>query len=176
MRQFDLDGCLDGAYSHYPEAVRKPLIGLTGNFADGEARLVERYYKSVAETGGVPVIVPPLADKDVIINTLDTLDGLILTGGGDVNPLWVGEEPSPRLRSINRERDKAELLTVRLAYNRQIPMLGICRGIQVLVAALGGGIEQDMTEGAAAGRIAAFRSAAVARYGCTVQRSVFTCW
>ena len=155
MRQFDLDGCLDGAYSHYPEAVRKPLIGLTGNFADGEARLAERYYKSVAEAGGVPVIVPPLADKDVIINTLDTLDGLILTGGGDVNPLWVGEEPSPRLRSINRERDKAELLTVRLAYNRQIPMLGICRGIQVLVAALGGGIEQDMTEGAAAGRIAA---------------------
>ena len=64
MRQFDLDGCLDGAYSHYPEAVRKPLIGLTGNFADGEARLVERYYKSVAEAGGVPVIVPPLADKD----------------------------------------------------------------------------------------------------------------
>ena len=137
MKPFDLDGCLDEVYSRYPEAERKPLIGLTGNFADGEARLAERYYKSVAEAGGVPVVIPPLADKDVIVNTLDSLDGLVLTGGGDVNPLWVGEEPSPRLHSINRERDKAELMTVRLAYNRQIPMLGICRGIQVLAAALG---------------------------------------
>lgn len=147
MEPFDIKGRLDDVYSCFPEAEAKPLIGLTGNFADGEARLVDRYYKSVAQAGGIPVIIPPLADKDVIINTLDILDGLILTGGGDVNPLWVGEEPSPRLHSINRERDEAELLTVSLAYNRQIPMLGICRGIQVLVAALGGEIEQDIEEG-----------------------------
>ena len=147
MEPFDIKGRLDDVYSRFPEAEAKPLIGLTGNFADGEARLADRYYKSVAQAGGIPVIIPPLADKDAIINTLDILDGLILTGGGDVNPLWVGEEPSPRLHSINRERDEAELLTVSLAYNRQIPMLGICRGIQVLVAALGGEIEQDIEEG-----------------------------
>ena len=153
MKPFDLNGCLNDVYSRYPEAGRKPVIGLTGNFAEGETRLVERYYKGIAEAGGVPVVIPPLADKDVIINTLDSLDGLMLTGGGDINPLWAGEEPSPRLHSINRERDEAELLAVRLAYNRQIPMLGICRGIQVLVTALGGEVEQDIAEGMQAGRL-----------------------
>lgn len=153
MKPFDLNGCLNDVYSRYPEAGRKPVIGLTGNFAEGETRLVERYYKGIAEAGGVPVVIPPLADRDVIINTLDSLDGLMLTGGGDINPLWAGEEPSPRLHSINRERDEAELLAVRLAYNRQIPMLGICRGIQVLVTALDGEVEQDIAEGMQAGRL-----------------------
>lgn len=153
MKPFNLNGCLNDVYSRYPEAGRKPVIGLTGNFAEGETRLVERYYKGIAEAGGVPVVIPPLADKDVIINTLDSLDGLMLTGGGDINPLWAGEEPSPRLHSINRERDEAELLAVRLAYNRQIPMLGICRGIQVLVTALDGEVEQDIAEGMQAGRL-----------------------
>ena len=155
MKQFDLESCLDDVYSRFPEAEDKPVIGITGNFADGEARLGERYYKVVAAAGGVPVIIPPLADKDAIINTLDGIDGLLLSGGGDVNPLWAGEEPSPGLHGINSERDKAELMTVRLAYNRQMPILGICRGIQVLVTALGGQVEQDIAEGIAAGRIGA---------------------
>ena len=155
MRQFDLKGCLDEVYSRFPEAERKPVIGVTGNFADGEARLADRYYKSVVEAGGVPVIVPPVADVDVIVNTLDRVDGLLLTGGGDVNPLWAGEEPSPRLHGINRERDKAELMTVCLAFNRQLPILGICRGIQVMATALGGEVEQDIAEGLSAGRLAA---------------------
>ena len=154
MVQFDLDGSLESVYSHFPEAEDKPLIGLTGNFVDGETRLADRYYKSVAEAGGVPVVIPPLADKDAIINTLDRIDGLVLTGGGDVNPLWTGEEPSPRLHSVNRERDKAELMTVRLACNRQLPVLGICRGMQVLAAALGGEVEQDIDEGFFSGRLA----------------------
>ena len=137
MRPFDLEGCLD----------------VTGNFADGETRLADRYYRSVVAAGGVPVIIPPLADKESVINTLDRIDGLLLTGGGDVNPLWVGEEPSPSLHSVNRERDKAELTTVCLAFNRQLPILGICRGIQVLAAALGGEVEQDIAEGFATGRL-----------------------
>lgn len=155
MKSFDLNGRLEGVYSRFPEAEDRPVIGLTGNFADGEARLAAPYYKSVVEAGGVPVIIPPVADADVIINTLGRIDGLLLTGGGDVNPLWAGEEPSPRLHGINRERDGAELMTVRLAYNRQIPVLGICRGIQVLVTALGGEVEQDIAEGLEAGRIGA---------------------
>lgn len=146
MKSFDLQSCLDDIYSRYPEATRQPVIGLTGNFADGDARLCEQYYMSVVRAGGTPVIIPPVADKDVIINTLDKVDGLVLTGGGDINPLWAGEEPSPRLHGINRTRDKAELLTVRLAYNRQIPMLGICRGIQTLVTALDGEVDQDIAE------------------------------
>lgn len=155
MKSFDIQGCLDDIYSRYPEAESRPLIGLTGNFADGDARLCERYYTSMAEAGGIPVIIPPVADKDVIINTLDSIDGLVLTGGGDINPLWAGEEPSPRLHGINAVRDMAELLTVRLAYNRQIPILGICRGIQTLVTALGGEVDQDIAEAMQTRRTAA---------------------
>lgn len=150
MKSFDIQSCLDDIYARYPEATRQPVIGLTGNFADGDARLCEQYYMSVVRAGGTPVIIPPVADKDVIINTLDKIDGLVLTGGGDINPLWAGEEPSPRLHGINHMRDKAELLTVRLAYNRQIPMLGICRGIQTLVTALDGEVDQDIAESFAA--------------------------
>ncbi len=146
MKPFDLNARLDGIYSHFPEAEKQPVIGLTGNFADGDTRLCERYYDAVAKAGGTPVIIPPIADKDIIINTLEGIDGLVLTGGGDFNPLWAGEEPSPRLHSINGKRDEAELLTVRLAYNRQIPMLGICRGIQTLATALGGEVDQDIDE------------------------------
>lgn len=146
MKSFDIQSSLDDIYARYPEATRQPVIGLTGNFADGDARLCEQYYMSVVRAGGTPVIIPPVADKDVIINTLDKIDGLVLTGGGDINPLWAGEEPSPRLHGINHMRDKAELLTVRLAYNRQIPMLGICRGIQTLVTALDGEVDQDIAE------------------------------
>lgn len=146
MDEFDLKASLTGIYSRYPEAQRRPVIALTGNYADGEERLMDKYYKAVAEAGGTPVIMPPLADKDVIINTLNAVDGLLLTGGGDINPLWAGQEPSPGLHAINSERDKAELLTVSLACNRQIPILGICRGIQVLATALGGKVCQDIAE------------------------------
>jgi microsomal dipeptidase-like Zn-dependent dipeptidase/anthranilate/para-aminobenzoate synthase component II len=78
------------------------------------------------------------------MNTLDHLDGLILSGGGDINPLWAGEEPLPGLHGINSERDLPELLITRLAYNRQLPILGICRGIQTLAVALGGKVCQDI--------------------------------
>ena len=161
MKSFDIQSSLDDIYARYPEATRQPVIGLTGNFADGDARLCEQYYMSVVRAGGTPVIIPPVADKDVIINTLDKIDGLVLTGGGDINPLWAGEEPSPRLHGINHMRDKAELLTVRLAYNRQIPMLGICRGIQTLVTALDGEVDQDIAESFAAAH-GAGRTAAAA--------------
>lgn len=161
MKSFDIQSSLDDIYARYPEASRQPVIGLTGNFADSDARLCEQYYMSVVRAGGTPVIIPPVADKDVIINTLDKIDGLVLTGGGDINPLWAGEEPSPRLHGINHMRDKAELLTVRLAYNRQIPMLGICRGIQTLVTALDGEVDQDIAESFAAAH-GAGRAAAAA--------------
>ena len=144
METFDLDSHLKGVYSVFPEAQHQPIIGISANYEGVDATLRDRYYKQVIAAGGTPVIIPPVADTDVIINTLQHLDGLILSGGGDHNPLWMGEEPSPRLHNINRERDLAEFLLVRLAYNRQIPMLGICRGIQTLAIALGGKVEQDI--------------------------------
>ena len=143
--QFDLQAQLDGVYARFPEASPMPVIGITGNYEDLTCKLGQGYYKSVVEAGGVPVIIPPVADKHVIINTLERIDGLILSGGGDYNPLWAGEEPSPLLHGINKERDNAELLIAQLAYNRQIPMLGICRGIQTLAMALGGKVKQDIS-------------------------------
>ena len=146
MSRFDLQSHLDDVYSHYPEADKRPVIGITGNYEDLTCKLGRGYYQSVVEAGGVPVVIPPVADKHVIINTLEHIDALILSGGGDINPLWAGEEPSPKLHGINQERDLPELLIARLAYNRQIPMLGICRGIQTLATAFGGKVSQDISD------------------------------
>ena len=143
---FDLQQHLDAVYARFPEADRQPVIGITGNYDDLTCKLGQGYYKSVVAAGGVPVIIPPVADTDTIVNTLSHIDGLILSGGGDFNPLWTGEEPSTKLGGINKERDLPELLITRLAYNRQIPMLGICRGIQTLAIALGGEVAQDISD------------------------------
>ena len=143
---FDLRAQLEAVYARFPEASPMHVIGITGNYEDLTCKLGRGYYQSVVEAGGVPVIIPPVADKHVILNTLDRIDGLILSGGGDYNPLWAGEEPSPLLHGINQERDNAELLIAQLAYNRQIPMLGICRGIQTLAMALGGKVKQDISD------------------------------
>ena len=91
------------------------------------------------------MIIPPVEDANTLVNTLDRIDALILSGGGDINPLFGGDEPSPRLRGINQKRDLPELMITRLAYNRQIPILGICRGIQALAVALGGKVAQDIS-------------------------------
>ena len=144
MNKYDWQSQLASAYATFPEATRKPVIGISGNYDEAACKLGEDYYKSVLKAGGVPVIIPPLSDTDAIINTLDHVDGLLLSGGADYNPLYAGEEPSPRLGGINAERDLPELLLTQLAYNRQIPMLGICRGIQTLAMALGGHVAQDI--------------------------------
>lgn len=144
MKSFDLNAITKDIYSAYPEAARKPLIGITANYADGDASLRDRYYTQIANAGGVPVIIPPLADKDIIINTLDNIDALLLTGGADHNPLWSGQQPQPGLHNINQARDLPELLATRLACNRQMPILGICRGMQTIAIALGGEVCQDI--------------------------------
>ena len=144
MASFDLNSHLSPIYATFPEAKRKPIIGITANFWEGEATMAKAYYQQVVEAGGTPVLIPPVDDKDVILNTLEGIDGLLLSGGGDLNPLWTGEEPSPQLHRINAVRDLPELLITRLAYNRQIPILGICRGVQTMAVALGGRIDQDI--------------------------------
>lgn len=121
-----------------------PLIGITGNFGDKDCKLAKGYYQSILEAGGSPVIIPPYMNELALSLLLDRLDGIVLSGGADINPLLVGEEPIPQLRGINAERDEAELMLIRMAYDRQIPMLGICRGVQMLAAALGGSVYQDL--------------------------------
>ncbi len=144
MNQYDLQAHLDRFYAQFPEASQRPVIGITANFTDGDATLRDAYYKQVVRAGGTPIIIPPLTDEATIVNTLDHIDGLLLSGGGDFNPLWCGEEPSTKLHNINAERDLPELLITRLAFNRQIPTMAICRGIQTLAMALGGTVVQDI--------------------------------
>lgn len=121
-----------------------PLIGLTGNYNNEACTLAEGYYASILKAGGVPVILPPTDNVELLIATLEQLDGLLLTGGGDINPLYLGQEPIKELQDINPLRDKHEFLLTYLAVNRQIPILGICRGMQLLNAALGGTLYQDI--------------------------------
>lgn len=130
----------------------RPVIGITGNYDNQKCTLAEGYYKSVLRAGGIPVIIPPFRIPNVngkkalqdLEDYLDSLDGILLSGGGDINPLLLGEQPVPQLHSVCPERDEQELLLVRLAYDRQIPMLGICKGIQIITAALGGELYQDI--------------------------------
>ena len=144
MQDYSLDNCLKPIYGRFPEAEKRPVIGITTNYEGMDATLRDKYYEQVVKAGGVPVLIPPVDDADVIINTLDAIDGLILSGGGDINPLWLKEQPSQQLHSINARRDKPELLMARLAYNRCVPIMGICRGMQTLVTALGGHVCQDI--------------------------------
>ncbi len=144
-----MDYCLENylrkAYSGFPGDNGKPVIGLTTNFEGIDVTLRDRYYRQVVASGGVPVLIPPVADADIIKATLDKIDAIILTGAGDLDPRWMGEEPTDKLGNIKPERDLPELLTIRLAANRQMPMLGICRGIQMMAAAFGGHIAQDLS-------------------------------
>ncbi len=134
----------DTFHASFPGYKSVPLIGITGNFGDKGCELAEGYYQSVLRAGCVPVVIPPYADADALGSLLDKLDGLVLSGGADINPLCLGEEPVPALHGINPRRDACEMWLTRMAFDRQIPILGICRGIQVLVAALDGTLWQDI--------------------------------
>ena len=144
MKGFDLNNILTDVHQEFPVAQHRPVIGITGNYQELTCKLGEGYYKQIVAAGGVPMIIPPIADKVVLADTLDRIDALLLSGGADINPLYCGEEPVPGLGGINSERDLPELLITRMAYNRQLPILGICRGIQTLAVALDGKVEQDI--------------------------------
>ena len=141
---FDIATDYDRLHHSLPKQKTAPIIGLTGNFRDGDCTLAEGYYQSVLKAGGIPFIIPPHEDADVLSETLAGLDGILLTGGADINPLFLGEEPIKELHGINPRRDRQELLLTRLAADRQIPILGICRGIQTMNAAFGGALYQDI--------------------------------
>ena len=125
----------------------RPLIGITSTFNDAQSQLNQVYYTSIVKAGGVPYIIPPfdvLAEKGWADDILDALDGIVFSGGGDVNPLYFDEQPIRDLHAVATERDEMELLLVRRAADKQIPILGICRGIQVMNVAFGGTVLQDI--------------------------------
>ena len=150
MAKFNIEADYTALHASFPAYKTKPIIGITGNYDNGKCTLLEGYYRSVLEAGGTPLIIPPFDDPHAMGSLLERVDALILSGGGDINPLYLGEEPSRKLSSINPVRDWHELMLVRLAANRQIPVLGICRGLQVMTAALGGKLYQDIYQEAGA--------------------------
>lgn len=125
--------------------MKRPLVGLTLGDADqkGFHRMREDYVRSVKEAGAVPVILPPVDPSDVGA-LLDRLDGVLLSGGADVDPALYGHAPHPRLGRVERRRDDFEIALVREALRRDVPVLGICRGQQVLNVATGGTLVQDI--------------------------------
>lgn len=141
---FDWQSIYKQINSVAPTRNARPVIGITGNYNDQTCTLAEGYYRSVLLAGGIPVIIPPYMETECLNDQLAGLDGLIFSGGGDLNPLFLDEEPIKELHSINAKRDRQELLLAKLAFDRQIPILGICRGIQVIAAALGGKVYQDI--------------------------------
>ncbi len=144
METFDIYSHFNQLYTSAPIAHDSPVIGITTNYEGFDATVRSAYYRQILRAGGTPLLIPPVADLPTILSTLDTVDAVLLTGGGDFNPLWNGDEPLPGLHNINRERDLPELLLTRFAYDRQIPMLGICRGIQTIAIALDGHVVQDI--------------------------------
>ncbi|MBP3775294.1 MAG: gamma-glutamyl-gamma-aminobutyrate hydrolase family protein [Bacteroidaceae bacterium] len=121
-----------------------PVIGITGNLGEYGCQLAEGYYESVRRAGGEPLVIPPGLHEAGLLTLLDRVDGLIFSGGGDINPLLLAEEPHPALHGVCPQRDMQELLLMRLALDWQIPVLGICRGIQVMAAAARGTLVQDI--------------------------------
>ncbi len=102
------------------------------------------YLRAVQEAGGVPVLLPPQLDEPAVDALMAAADGLLLTGGGDVDPARFGEAPHPTCYDVAPRRDTVETRAVERALDRGIPVLAICRGIQVLNVALGGSLYQDI--------------------------------
>lgn len=123
----------------------RPLIGLTigpENEASGYVRLRSTYPRAIEQAGGLPVLIPPLAD-DALKELLGRLDGVVLPGGLDVDPAYYGEMRQP-LTEVNAGLDALELAVARWAVNAEVPTLGICRGQQVLNVACGGKLIQHI--------------------------------
>jgi len=136
---------IDNFYDGLSVSVSKPRIGISGNFnvSSGLCTLAEAYYKSIEKAGAIPVIIPPVADVSGIDSLLEALDGIVLSGGADIDPIFMDSLPGKNV-CVNPARDLPEMLLVRLAMDRRMPILGICRGIQILTVALGGKLYQDI--------------------------------
>ncbi|MBM7473236.1 gamma-glutamyl-gamma-aminobutyrate hydrolase family protein [Subtercola frigoramans] len=135
--------------------VSAPIIGLTtyleqartGVWDVQAAFLPKVYFDAVNRAGGIAVLLPPQpASATIAGRVLDTLDGLIITGGKDIDPALYGQQAHPSTDSPRRDRDAWEQALVLGALERELPFLGICRGAQVLNVALGGTLNQHLPD------------------------------
>lgn len=132
-------------------AMNPPIIGITG-YADQSARppnipifaLARTYVRAVTLAGGAPVILPPYLSETQLRGIVDGLQGLILSGGGDVHPSRFGKKDAGLLWRVDQERDRTDLALAAWALDSDLPLLAICRGVQVLNVAAGGTLIQDI--------------------------------
>ena len=133
---------------------KMPIIGISssiivdnsGSFAGYMRAYVNKdYVDAVIRAGGVPLIIPFSVDKEVIISQAQLIDGLILSGGHDINPYNYGQEPSQKIGETFPERDTYEMILLEESKKRDIPILGICRGFQLINIAAGGTLYQDLS-------------------------------
>jgi putative glutamine amidotransferase len=128
----------------------RPLIGLTTHrrtFEDDPTPafgLRVTYVESIRRAGGLPVLVPLGLSEDELRDLYERLDGLLLSGGGDIQPAQYGMGPIPDLRQVDVDRDRCELMLTRWAVSEEKPLLGICRGVQTINVALGGTLYRDV--------------------------------
>jgi putative glutamine amidotransferase len=130
----------------------KPVIGITtyltratfGSWEEDTALVPADYVRAIDRAGGRALLVPP--SEDAIEETLNALDGVIFSGGADLDPKLYGQEPHPETKGVQGERDRAELALLQAALARDMPVLAVCRGSQVLNVALGGDLVQHLPE------------------------------
>ncbi len=125
----------------------KPVIGITCSvdWQGDRQRQNESYMQAVLKAGGTPVLLPAVTDDAVIEDHLQLVDGILISGGPDIDPQLFGEQPIPRLGAVNPLMDAYEMKLIQGALSMGKPMLGICRGVQVLNAAAGGTLYQDIS-------------------------------
>jgi putative glutamine amidotransferase len=125
-----------------------PLIGVSTSITVGKnperAYVNSAYLHAIQQAGGVPVALPPQLSAASLERIAKELGGLLLTGGGDVDPARFGEAPHPTVYEVAPARDTLETSAVQIALDRRLPILAVCRGIQVLNVALGGSLYQDV--------------------------------
>ncbi len=130
----------------------RPLIGIPchSDYRAGSRRPIycnnRTYAHALEHAGAVPVFIPLLDDPQALASLLPRLDGLLLSGGGDVEPHRYGEEPYPKLEMLDPKLDEIELTLASWALQEDIPTLGICRGMQLLNVATGGSLYQDLSD------------------------------
>ena len=139
---------LDSLYSLVKEARpqkgHRPLIGISLTVSKRTMSLGTNYTNAIMKAGGTPCIIPTTDNLEVLADIVKRLDGLLLTGGEDIDPAYYGAEPHEKLGTVNPLRDAYELKLFKLAHDRGMPIWGVCRGEQLINVAMGGTLYQDL--------------------------------